>query len=219
MELEHFPTIQRLHQDVLEERYGPVKAKVLRHDDRMRESHLVDGQDVSRTYALTFFPKCLDSELRKIDKEIQAGGTIGRTFRRHGYGIRKNVIDVYIMSLPQWLMADFQHSTPFAKCRWSEFLAKNPDSDPKIYGSVLEVYSPDFRPPILNAYDISQINPISERLAAESVSLSELWRRIGDNNNWSDLENPLLEARISSLGTVFDLRKRASDYIQNKQNK
>jgi hypothetical protein len=30
---DHFPTVNKLHTDVLEEKYGPIIADVLRHDN------------------------------------------------------------------------------------------------------------------------------------------------------------------------------------------
>ncbi len=65
---EHFPLVQRLHTDVLEERYGPVTADVLQHDNRVRQVHLRDKTGVSRTFAITLFPDAgISDSLKKID--------------------------------------------------------------------------------------------------------------------------------------------------------
>ena len=53
--MEHFPIIKKLHTDILEEKYGKIHSEVLRHDDFMRESLLLDEDNIARTYALTIF--------------------------------------------------------------------------------------------------------------------------------------------------------------------
>jgi hypothetical protein len=97
--MEHFPVKDRLHTDVLKDKYGPIHAVVLRHDnvrevkrggDRIREVKLVDETGVLRTYALTFltYDKS-NQEISTIDDEIRLGGLIGQTFRNHNYVVKK----------------------------------------------------------------------------------------------------------------------------------
>jgi hypothetical protein len=213
--MEHFPLIDRLHTDVLEEKYGAIHAKVLKHDDLVRESHLVDAKDISRTYALTFFPESkANAEIKRIDSEIRAGGLIGVTFRTFGYSIRKNVVDVFVLELPEWLKNDFKTNENYAKARMSEFYAKKEGVSPAIYGDVLEVYTPDFRPPIVNQFDNSQINPSTEELIKVGFSIDNIWTRLGDNN-WTDVQVKYDKARVDSLQRVFEWRKKIDAYLKN----
>ena len=46
--MEHFPLVDRLHTDVLEEKYGPISSKILIHNDKIRKAHLVDKKGISR---------------------------------------------------------------------------------------------------------------------------------------------------------------------------
>ncbi len=212
--MEHFPLVGRLHTDVLSEKYGQISAKIIRHDDFIRESHLVDTQGISRTYALTFFPKeKSDSQMNSIDAEIRSGKPIGSAFREHGYSIRKNVIDVYTLNIPEWLKRGFNTEESFAKARLSEFYAKEKDANPKIYGTVLEVYSPDFRGPVVNNADIQQINPTTEVLENSGFSKEDVWRRIGNDNDWSDVQSKVLEAKKDSLSKLFDLKRKIHQYL------
>lgn len=131
--MEHFQLIERLHTDVLEDKYGPMSTKVLRHDNNIREAHLIDSKKISRTFALTFFPKKhLNKDIQNINEEIKNGESIGKAFRKHKYSIRKNVLDVYIVELPIWLKKDFKTDSDFAKARISEFYAKQRTSKPII---------------------------------------------------------------------------------------
>ncbi len=213
--MEHFPLIDRLHTDILEEKYGPIHAEVLRHDDLVRESQLADAKGISRTYALTFFPKDRENdEIRTIDDEIRAGGLIGETFRKHSYAIRKNVVDVFVLELPAWLKTDFQTQEGYSKARMSEFYAKKRDSSPVIYGDVLEVYAPDFRSPIVNQFDNNQINPSTDELTKAGFSKDEIWMRLGNNNDWSDVHERYSKARVNSLKKVFDWRKKIDEYLR-----
>ena len=64
--MEHFPLVDRLHTDVLEERYGPISSRVLVHNDKIRRAHLIDQKGISRTYAITFLSNKWPKEIAKI---------------------------------------------------------------------------------------------------------------------------------------------------------
>jgi len=228
-ELEHFPTKDRLHSDVLEEKYGPVEAKVLRHDDvkevpedeyPVRESHLVDGQDISRTYALTFLTYDEDNpELYEIDTKIRNGGMIGKTFRNYGYEIRKNVIDVFTLQLTDRLREEFDTDEDYGKARVSEFYAKKQNDEPTIYGRVLELYTPDFRGPVINQVDLEQVNPSTEILEKNGISRNAIWKRLdksSDGGEWKDKDEAYEQAKEDSLPEVFKWRERIENFINSK---
>ena len=61
--MQHFPLVERLHTDILEEKYGPISTKLIRHDNKIREAHLVDFKGISRTYAITFINESKNSEI------------------------------------------------------------------------------------------------------------------------------------------------------------
>ena len=207
--LVHFPLKRKLHTDILEEKYGPISAKVLGHDNRIRESHLVDAKGISRTFALTFFPKGKKgSKITAIDSEIRSGKPIGKTFREHGFEIRKNVIHVFVLELPDWLRKAFMHKSRYAKARLSEFYAKNAEAQPIIYGTVLEVYSPDFRPPSINEIDMRQVNAPTELLEKNGFSKKEIWERAGKNNDWRNARNRLKRAKAQSTAAIQRLERR-----------
>ena len=71
--MQHFPLTEKLHTDILEEKYGEIHAKVIKHNSKIRESLLVDSRDISRTYALTFFRDLNSKELEEINEEIKKG--------------------------------------------------------------------------------------------------------------------------------------------------
>jgi len=43
--MEHFPLVDRLHTDVLEEKYGKINSKVLVHNNEVRLAHLIDKKE------------------------------------------------------------------------------------------------------------------------------------------------------------------------------
>lgn len=198
--MEHFPQIDRLHTDVLEDKYGPIHAEVLHHDTEYREALLNDEENVARTYALTFFSESEkdDEEVQKIDEIIRNGGAIGKTFRDFGYSIRKNVIDAYLLETNPWLQEKFGVTDPKAKARLSEFLAAKEDGRPVIYGKVMEAYTPDFRPPAINDVDRQQISAPIAWLEHHGVSRQDVWRRIGNNNDWTGLEEVIKQSQTES---------------------
>ena len=188
---EHFPLKDRLHTDVLEEKYGTVTSKLIRHDDTrttvdalpIREVHIVDSENISRTYALTFLTYDSSNEtIYDIDQQIKNGGLIGKTFRNHGYEIRKNVVDVFTVKLSDSLKEWFKVGDNQAKARLAEFYAHKDGNETLIYGYVLELYSPDFRPADVSDFDKRQINPPSDALLSCGFTTDEIWRSLDPKN-------------------------------------
>jgi hypothetical protein len=213
---EHFNLADRLHTDVLEDKYGKIHAHILRHDSEVRETHLEDEEGISRTYALTFFSENPENpEIERIDQEIQTGKLIGKVFRDHDYAIRKNVIGVRTVKLPDYLKQAFAVKTDFAKARLSEFYAKKKNNPPVIYGRVVEIYTPDFRPAVVNEQDIVQVNPTTEAFEAAGVSREEIWDRLGNDNKWNDIGNKYTEAREISLLQAHELNEKIDEYLES----
>lgn len=149
------------------------------HFPLKRIADIVDASGISRTHAITLFPDwCDHQELSEIDSDIQKGGLIGKTFRDHGYTIRKHVAGVYIVALPAWLKERFQTTASYAKARTSEFYARKEDEEPKIYGYVTEIYTPDFRPADINDVDQAQISATTDALEALGVDRDIIWKSI-----------------------------------------
>lgn len=211
--MENFPTINRLHTDVLEEKYGPIHPEVLRHDERVREAHLVDSTGCSRTYALSFFPDAMSPGVQAVDAEIRAGGSIGKTFRKHGYEIRKNVLDVYLVPLSLSISERFRLSNGgLAKARLSEFYAKRGDAVPLIYAIVLEVYHPDFRQAEVSDADKRQISAPTSYLEDEGVTREQIWESISVDD-WSKTAGAVARARMRAVDAVSALKGRALAYM------
>lgn len=228
---EHFPVKDRLHTDILEQKYGPIHAVVLRHDnvremkigaERIREARLTDEKDILRTYALTFltYDKRND-EIANIDDEIRRGGLIGQTFKKYGYTVKKNVIDVFIMAIPSWMKEDFKADTEEAKARLTEFYAKKEENTPIIYGTVLEIYSPDFKDPEdgINDVDTAQVNPLTGALQSVGVPTDEIWGRLdraAETNEWEDLKDRYEQAKKLSQPVVQSLHEKISKYLETR---
>jgi len=213
--MQHFPTIDKLHTDVLEEKYGKISSRVLKHNREIREALLVDPKGISRTYALTFIGSNKDKEIEKINRRIKNGGAIGKEFRKSGYSIRKNVLDVFKIKIPQWLKKEFRINQNYAKSRLSEFYAKKLGKNPIIYGIVTEVYSPDFRKPVINRTDKSQIGAITKFLEKIGFTKEEIWRRLGDENNYEDVIKRFEKAKRLSKKEISQLRNKIITEIES----
>lgn len=212
--LEGFNLTKKLHTDVLEERYGPIHGEVLKHDNQIREVHMLDKDNISRTYALTFLTfDPSNSEIVKIDQEIKNNGLIGKVFREHGYEVRKNVINVFITDLNEELKAKMKTKNIKAKVRLSEFYAKKEGQDPIIYGVVSEIYSPDFRPAEINENDISQDNPITSAMEYAGISKAEIWDRLGNNNDFSDISDKYQKAKELGYKEEEELKNKIEQYL------
>lgn len=156
---ENFHLNNRLHTEVLEEKYGKVSLQLLHDDDVVREVLLTDQQNIVRTYAITIRSKGWrnNADICTINDAIRDGEPIGEAFKVRGYNIQKNVLAVYNIALPEWLRHAFMVEENFAKTRIAEFLVERSGKIFR-YGYVTEVYSPDFRKPVILPQDKAQVN-------------------------------------------------------------
>ncbi len=132
-----------LHTDALRKKYGEVHAVIIRQNDAIRETKLVDSHGIMRTYAMIFFTGSHDSWL-DVHSGIKAGGMVGETFRAHGYETVRKTIYRFTVSIPPWMQNDFQSWAKVAQAAIVKFYVNKSGEDPKRYGTIVEVYSPDF---------------------------------------------------------------------------
>ena len=191
--MEHFPLKNKLHTDILEKKYGKISAKIIKQDSRIRISHLIDEKGISRTFAITLInPEIKNKEVLEINEEIKKGETIGKAFRKKGYEIKKNVIDVFLLKLNKNLKESFKTDKSEAKARISEFYAKKNKEAPIVYGTVLEVYSPYFRKPKINLADEKQVNPTTLELIRKRISPKQVWEKLGKNTSWKSRDKKII---------------------------
>jgi chorismate-pyruvate lyase len=218
---EHFNLTKKLHTDVLEQKYGPIQSVVLQHDMFLREVFLCDKSNTGRTYALSFFEQDLfDPEIASIDSAIKNGGLIGKTFRDHGFEVRKNVTDVFIVDLPKYIQDKFADGSEKAKARLSEFYAKKENGQPIIYATVMEVYSPDFRPAEINNIDNDQIHPTTIILEHAGFSRQEIWNHLDEGSHFDLSDQRYIRAvnfynasKSDYKSNYFKSKKSATHYI------
>ncbi|MEK6890724.1 MAG: hypothetical protein AABX03_01155 [Nanoarchaeota archaeon] len=215
--MEHFPLVDRLHTDVLEEKYGKISSRVLIHNDQIRLAHLIDSKGISRTFAITFFVNDWTNDVKKINEEIKNGKPIGKVFRDHEYAIRKNVLEVYKIKIPNWLKKDFDTNENYAKARLSEFYAKKKDKSPEIYGIVVEIYSPDFRIATINKTDMAQESALTPSLEKKGFSKEEIWKRIGRENDYEDCKQKFMSAKKESDKIEKELKKKINRVLKNQK--
>lgn len=217
--LEHFNLTKKLHTDVLEEKYGPIHSEVLEHSMFLREAFLCDKDGTGRTYALSFFEQdVFDPDIRKIDDAIKNGGLIGKTFREHGFEVRKNVTSVFVLEMPEWMKQKFGSEENAAKARLSEFYAKKNEGEPLVYATVMEVYSPDFRPAEINSIDEEQIHPSTAILEHAGLSRQEIWNGLEQAHGFDSGNDPRYKSAVDfSQRTSQEYKSRFLSYIQGKQ--
>lgn len=175
-----FSSEKRLHTDTLEEKYGPISAKVLKHNDLVRECHLIDQKGISRTYTITFFPQNnkLNEKLGSIDQRVRSGELIGKAFRSSGYSVRRNILGVYTLKIPDWLRSAFTTNKRSAKVRMSEIYIKKGNSAPLVYGTVVEIMSPEFVGVTVNSSELSQVTAPTVVLEKIGFSKKEIWQKL-----------------------------------------
>lgn len=224
----HFPTKEKLHTDMLEEKYWTIIGDVIRHDnfldnkERIREVRMIDKDNILRTYAITFLTYDKhDKNISDIDEEIRNWWLIWKTFREHNYIVKKNVIDVYIIDIPERIQKDFNTENTKAKARLTEFYTKpkNTEISPVVYGIVCEIYSPDFRNPEdwINKTDLNQINPTTGMLQDYGIARDIIWDRLdkaNETNERSDFQEQYDLAKKSSIPVIKNIREKIEKHIK-----
>jgi hypothetical protein len=215
--IEHFNLIKKLHTEVLEEKYGPIHSEVLQHNDFVREVYISDANNIARTYALTIFEyDKADPEICRIDKEIKEGGLIGKTFKNNGYEVRKNVTGVFTIENPNWLCKKFADNSKYSKARLSEFYARKEGTPPIIYGTVLEVYSPDFREAEINDVDQMQIHPTTSVLEQAGYTKTEIYNSLADTSSFDYSDPRYIRAQEFMRLMPDPTREKFINYIATK---
>jgi hypothetical protein len=201
--------LTKLHTEMLEEKYGKIDVQILCDDDNIREVLLMDELHITRTYALTMKNKewQQNKEICSINRAIQNGEAIGKAFKSRGYGIQKNVLDVYITRLPGWLQLAFATESKAAKTRITEFIVKKHD-EIYSYGLITEIYSPFFRKPVVNATDEMQVNIPSHALLKLGFSKEEIW---------ASLESRVLGPHFTKLysSIVAEVKEKVHNIIMD----
>jgi len=194
---------------MLEEKYGKIGVQIICDDDNIREVLLMDELHITRTYALTLKNKewRRNKEICSINRAIQNGETIGKAFKSRGYGIQRNVLDVYITRLPGWLQLAFATESKAAKTRITEFIVKKHD-EIYSYGLITEIYSPSFRKPVVNATDEMQVNIPSPALLKLGFSKEEIW---------ASLESRVLGPHFTKLysSIVAEVKEKVHNIIMD----
>ncbi len=209
--------MHRLHTDLLAERYGPVSIRLLRHDNEVREAHLVDRKGVSRTFAVTFLAPPYPEEFTLIDAEIRGGAPIGRTFRKYGCEVRRNVLKALAVALPLWLRTEFAHSSLFAKAFLSEFLARINARPPELYGTIIEIYSPDFLTPEITETDLLQEGPTLKSLVANRVPHEDIWHRLGSGSAGDRADPRYMEAGRNCQRDILIMEERLALLLEREE--
>ena len=91
------------------------------------------------------------------------------------------MIDVFPIKLTPWLQEAFQTKENFAKVRILEYYAKHFQQAPIMYTTVMQIYSPDWRSPIVHHGDFSQINPTTSALTQQGLTQEQIWNYIADD--------------------------------------
>jgi len=198
----------RLHTEMLKEKYGKVNTHILRDDDNIREVLLIDEALIARTYALTIKNKEWQhgDEIDKVNKVIKNGEGIGEAFKSRGFVIQKNILDVYLIRLAEWLRYAFDTNNKIAKARIAEFIVKKGNMIYN-YGTITELYSPDFRTPWVNETDKAQINIPSSVFKSFGFSKEEIW---------TFLEKKVIASNLAKLYSpvVAEIKQRVHNTIR-----
>lgn len=172
-----------------------VRVKWPRQEGLSREALIAGKNGSGRIYAVTSLNNewIMDEEMQAIDKAIAGGEPLHEVFVRNGYSVRKNILDVYVISLTHLLCRQFNTVQTFARAQNAEYIVRKGDTV-YCYGIVKQIYSPEIWPAALTDSDKDSINFSFQTLQSCGFSREEIWRLMDDDHTgW------LADQRIEGL--------------------
>lgn len=198
--------------DTLEKKYGKISLNVVLHDHNIRKVHLLDSDGISRTFAVTLFKQNNDRSIADITASVIKGNPIGKELRRLGYTTRRNVLSVYDVELPTWLMKAFHTKQHKAEVEIYEFYAKKEGEVPILYGIIAEILSPEFIAPTQSSK--IDANPTTQSLLSEGFSKDEIWGLLESGSKPDKVIQPTVITK--SKDEIIRIKKQIADLIRSE---
>jgi hypothetical protein len=136
-----------LNSERINQKYGGYGLDVLYNTPQLRVSNLYDGQKITRTLAIVDYPATIDSAFSKEHQLIVNGGSIGSTFKSHGWKIEKE--NIYLGELSpsadySKLYKQMGNIHPAKLSIWIYIFKIIKDGKEYPYATISEIYHPDF---------------------------------------------------------------------------
>lgn len=163
-----------LNSERIERQFGSYGIEVMRQDERLRVANLYslhNATRITRTFAVTRYPKVVDPRLGREHQKILAGGSIGAVLTRAGWEVSRQ--QVWLGEVPatagiRSMMGDI-NSTRLAVNVFD--LVVNRDGEQLIYASITEVHHPDH----LTLSDLQRLyGPVDQVWGEQSAELLKL---------------------------------------------
>jgi hypothetical protein len=148
-----------LNSDRIERQFGSYGVEILSQDESRRESSLYSGSGdgrVTRTWALVEYLDTPRNIYREEHEAIVAGASIGETFRRAGWTIRKQNLFIGELEVPgeyRWLGERMRIALPAELAVHQYLFVISRDERSFSYARITEVHHPDY----LDAADLGAI--------------------------------------------------------------
>ena len=120
-----------------------------------------------------------DKEMLSIDRSIRNGESLHEVFVRNGYSVRKNIIDMYVISLSPALIQKFGTNQIFARAQNVEYIVRKGETI-YCYGISKQILSPEIWPPDITGDEKYPINYSFHTLLGSGMSREEIWDMLDD---------------------------------------
>lgn len=112
--------------------------EIVRQDETIRESYLVDKNKTAFGYAIVFF----GPDFAKVDVDSEL--PLGEAFKSKDYKIKRQQIDSYMVSLSKKIKKKFRTEKDEAMASTIRFFAQK-DHHVLDIGRIVEIYNPEFK--------------------------------------------------------------------------
>lgn len=131
--------MSKLLSEKLKQKFGDIKAKVIRQDETLRESFLVSKKTgEAYVHAIVFF----GPDFEKVGK-LRAAMPLGEALKSKDYKVRRQQIDSFMVKLSKPIKKTFKTEKDEALAVTIRLFAK---SDHTVFdiGRIVEIYNPNF---------------------------------------------------------------------------
>jgi len=136
--------VNKLHTDLLESFFGPIRLNILKQENELRIVHLYDSEDISRTLGVVRFRNYDTPTIKETHNRILGGELLGRTLMESGVPYEKSYVSTIRVHLPAWLKKDFKTTHATTSALYSHITLFDQDRNTTIlYAELFEIIPPD----------------------------------------------------------------------------
>jgi len=136
--------VNKLHTDLLENLFGPIRLRILKQENELRIVHLYDLEEISRTLGIVRFRNYDTPTIKEAHHRIVGGELLGKTLMESNIPCQKAYVSTIKVQLPEWLKKEFKTILGTTSALYSHITLLDQDSNTTfLYAELFEIIPPE----------------------------------------------------------------------------